>query len=158
MRFVLILLTLSVVSGCRATPDDDLLVREAAFREFLPKIQCRGPVVFIAFDYDDSLKMWDSPSAAFVQRLSGVNSRVDLLPVSEMERDDRDFPFFFERSKGRIGCLVWARVKGWKGNREATVRVGYSGGGPLDGHGYEALMKKRGGRWVTYQIISGWVS
>ena len=146
------LVFLFALTGCAGISDQDRLdVREAAFREFLPRLQ-ENALVFIAFDHHDSLR-WDAPPAGFIERLSGLNDRLTLRSVADMEMEHL-FPK--DRSTGQGGSLCSVGIVSTKGS-DVTISVACTSG-PLAGVGYRALMKKQKGQWVMIKKLSGWVS
>jgi hypothetical protein len=144
-----------VLFGCnRITSQDMIQVREAVFREFLPQVH--DHLVFIAFDYHDTLGgTWDPPPPKFIERLTGVNDRITLFPLTEMERVPGPF-CFRHRTSGQFGSVCWVTIVSSKGG-EVTARVGY-GNGVLAGSGYDAVMRRRKGHWVMIRRANGWIS
>ena len=156
-----LIILLVALTGCAGISDQDRLdIREAVFREFLPTIREWQELVFIAFDYRDSLA-WEPPPVGFIERLSGLNEQLTLRSVADMEirrppRRPRGFLGYEERSTERGGGVCSVEIVSTTGG-EVTISLVYSKG-LIGGRGYRAVMKKQKGKWVMIRKLNGWVS
>jgi len=95
---------------------------------------------------------WIVPPDAFVHRFDDLKVRTETITKAVFPRPGELEPggnrfVSIRDSQGRRGAVYWVSIVKWRSNDEVEVEVGRLGG-PLGGGGYNAVVKRVGGKWM----------
>ena len=139
-------------------------IREVVFRDLLER-RPEGEICFISFGRKDG--EWVDAPDTFLRRLAdlkaplGKPSQARFPAFAEKEPDGRRYTPIRDRATGREASIYYVKITRWLSDTKVEVEAGRIGG-PLDGGGYDAEVRKENGRWVLDRwpngTFRGWVS
>jgi hypothetical protein len=128
---------------------DEADVREMLFRkEFAGHIP--DETVFLSYGMVEG--QWIVPPDAFIHRFDDLKLQTEPITSAVFPRPGEIEPGGqrlapIRDSRGRRGAVYWVSIGKWRSDDAVEVEVGRLGG-PLDGGGYQAVVKRARGKWM----------
>jgi len=124
---------------------DDDLIRELAFREFLPQRREAGLVYFLAFE-----KGADPPKS-YLGRFSNLKLRIRLRSQAKVVESADSSQWIFDPATGEPGVLITVDNPRWIDKTRVEV-TGRRYQGPLNASRKTYEIREVNGKWKTIRV------